>query len=62
MDWGPSMHWPDSKEIWNGDNWGDFIDTGLRLCKGVPSPPVYVVHGTETAGSPAVSTGTTGSG
>lgn len=61
-DWGPSTHWADSKEIWNGENWGDFIDTGLRLCKGVPSPPVYVVNGKEIVGSPAISMPPTGSG
>jgi hypothetical protein len=32
LDWGKSLGWPDAKQIWNGANWGDFIDTGLKMC------------------------------
>lgn len=32
LDWGKKVGWPDAEEIWNGSNWGDFIDTGLEMC------------------------------
>jgi hypothetical protein len=32
MSWAKSQGWPDSKEISNGENWGDLIDAGLKLC------------------------------
>lgn len=43
LDWGKRLGWPDSKEIWDGENWGDFIDTGLKMCdkkSGTPPPPM----------------------
>jgi hypothetical protein len=41
LDWAKTTGWPDSKVIWNGENWGDFIDTGLKMCNdrsGTPPP------------------------
>jgi hypothetical protein len=33
VSWGKNLGWPDAKEIWNGNNWGSFIEQGLDLCK-----------------------------
>jgi hypothetical protein len=33
VNWETKEGWPDAKEIWNGLNWGSFIDTGLKLCE-----------------------------
>ena len=30
--WASKEGWADTKTIWNGENWGDFIDAGLKLC------------------------------
>lgn len=32
VSWGKTEGWPNAKGIWNGENWGSFIDAGLNFC------------------------------
>jgi hypothetical protein len=51
INWGKANHWPDAKEIWNGSNWGDFIDTGLKMCETKSNGPSTTAPDSASASS-----------